>query len=483
MRNDADFAAYVVARWPFLVRSLVLIGCPRGEAEELVVAGVARCHASWEKVRESEDVDVHVYRAVLDRWHHSHVDRRTPFVAEDDAVDELLVRQAVEAELWRLPPGHHEALVLRYVAELSEDQVGDVLEGSWSTEPNGSTEQDFRIARETIDVPPAPYDAVVERVARLRRRRRRVSVAAVSATVLVLAGVAWVSTRPAPGPEPGPQPRVVEAQNPIDLPWYGAGRLQLRNVAVELPEVSQLVEAGGGAVYVARDGALYFVGQTGRVTALGETPIGSPVVASDERGWVAWVTAGDDAELVVQDVTGGREVARVEVLPGARPVALDQNLVFFLSEGRTHVWEPLTDRVEDIGARPLLDVEAAVRVYGDGARIDIVQPFFSVDYVRPGTTAELSPGGTYVLSRRAGQLGPFRPVLYDARSGERLPTGLNRGELVLDAAFGPDGTIEYLVVRNFDQSLPVLRSCDLVTAECANIVPLRRAEVEPRLAH
>ncbi len=69
MRNDADFAAYLAARWPFLVRSLVLIGCPQAEAEDVVQAGLARCHDSWDKVREDDDIDVFVYRTVLDGCH------------------------------------------------------------------------------------------------------------------------------------------------------------------------------------------------------------------------------------------------------------------------------------------------------------------------------------------------------------------------------------------------------------------------------
>ena len=69
---------------------------------------------------------------------------------------------------------------------------------------------------------------------------------------------------------------------PVDVPWYGDGRLQLRNVAVELPAVTELVSVGGGAAYVDDDGDLAFAGPTGHVTPLGRTPLGSPVVASDD---------------------------------------------------------------------------------------------------------------------------------------------------------------------------------------------------------
>ena len=136
MRNDADFAAYMAARWPFLVRTLVLIGSPRHEAEDIVQTGLARCYASWDRVRKGDDVDAHVYGTVLDCWHRSRKRRwwrraPTPILREPpvaDPTDQVLLRQALEAQLARLAPEHREALVLRFAAELSEPQVADVLD-------------------------------------------------------------------------------------------------------------------------------------------------------------------------------------------------------------------------------------------------------------------------------------------------------------------------------------------------------------------
>ena len=60
-------------------------------------------------------------------------------------------------------------------------------------------EEVFRTARDTIEVPPPPYDAVVGRSRDLRRSGAGGSSAGVAAGALVVAGLAWVSTRPAPG--------------------------------------------------------------------------------------------------------------------------------------------------------------------------------------------------------------------------------------------------------------------------------------------
>lgn len=450
MRDDADFAAYVLARWPLLVRSLVLIGCPQDEAEDVALTGLARSYRSWNRSRRSEDVDVRVYGAVVGAWWRRH--------------------QAA---------GEDPAPVLRVVAGLDEAQVAEVLDvPAWEVAPG----YDGLLRRaEQIEVPPASYDAVVARAGELRRRRSRQVLAGAAVVVVAGAGLTWYSTRHDAEPD---VPEVIETSNPIDQPWYGNGRLHLTDVAVTLPEVVQAVAVGGGVVVTDRGGEVSHVGPTGVVTEIGRTPMGLSVVASDERSWVAWLAAdGEAPALVVHDVVDDEEVARIEVAADAVPVALDQNNVFFTGSGRTSVWEPLTGRVQDIGSRALLDVESAVRVYGDGTRIDMVQPFFNVDFRRPGATAELSPGGSFVLTRSAGNLGYYEPVIYDARSGNEMPSGLAPGELALDAAFGPSGTVDYLVVTSAGAEVAVLRTCLLGTSDCTDIVPLPREDTEPRLAH
>ena len=43
MRADGDFHGYVAARWPALVRTLVLLGCPVELAPDVVAAGLGSC--------------------------------------------------------------------------------------------------------------------------------------------------------------------------------------------------------------------------------------------------------------------------------------------------------------------------------------------------------------------------------------------------------------------------------------------------------
>lgn len=132
--NHADFAAYLAARWPSLVRSLVLLGCTRAEAEQVAQAGLARCYGDWDRVRRADDVDAHVYATVLaclHRWRR-HADEGAPrpveVVPDEEASDPVLLRRALTAQLDQVPPEEREVLVLRFVADLDETQIAEVLD-------------------------------------------------------------------------------------------------------------------------------------------------------------------------------------------------------------------------------------------------------------------------------------------------------------------------------------------------------------------
>ena len=140
--DDGDFSSYVVARWPGLIRSLVLLGSSYADAEEVARDALARCQTTWKHDRETDDVDALVYRTVLDRLGWLERQRRRgrrsadaeaaepPLISDPTATDperRLALRHALADALGRLPVEERTALVLRFVAELTEDQVADVL--------------------------------------------------------------------------------------------------------------------------------------------------------------------------------------------------------------------------------------------------------------------------------------------------------------------------------------------------------------------
>lgn len=138
--DDADFAAYLGARWPSLVRTLVLLGCGRRDAEQVARTGLAKCYTAWERVRRGDDVDTYVYGAVLDSLRKQRR-RATGTTAEpapepapaEEPTDAVLLRRDLEAQLDRLSPEEREVLVLRFVADLSAAQVAAVLDASLET--------------------------------------------------------------------------------------------------------------------------------------------------------------------------------------------------------------------------------------------------------------------------------------------------------------------------------------------------------------
>jgi DNA-directed RNA polymerase specialized sigma24 family protein len=135
--RDQEFTQYVGTRWPRLVRTAVLLGCPRAEAEGLVRAALVRCLTDWSKVRRADDRDAYVHRVlvdrlraaarhreavepagthlVLDRLHRLPEDQRLAVVLCDYAgLDEL---QAATAAGW--PPSRVEALLVPARAALA----------------------------------------------------------------------------------------------------------------------------------------------------------------------------------------------------------------------------------------------------------------------------------------------------------------------------------------------------------------------------
>ncbi|GAA1563798.1 SigE family RNA polymerase sigma factor [Kribbella hippodromi] len=130
-----DFAEYVTARWPTLVRSAVLFGCRPAEAEDLVQTALERCLLKWNRVRVAEDRDAYVHRVLINcfrsarkrRWHGELPSATLPETAGADETAVVDDTDAVMRALDRLPADQRTAVVLRYYAHLSEQQMASAL--------------------------------------------------------------------------------------------------------------------------------------------------------------------------------------------------------------------------------------------------------------------------------------------------------------------------------------------------------------------
>lgn len=130
-----DFSAYVSARWPALVRSAVLLGCSYEEAEDVVQTALIRCYRSWDRVTRASDTDAYVYRVMVNCWAKSRKRRwwgeeptaDLPEPVGPDSTEDVALSDSVATALGRLPQRHRAVLVLRYVADMTEQQVAEIL--------------------------------------------------------------------------------------------------------------------------------------------------------------------------------------------------------------------------------------------------------------------------------------------------------------------------------------------------------------------
>ncbi|MFL6003957.1 MAG: sigma factor-like helix-turn-helix DNA-binding protein [Nocardioides sp.] len=530
MSDGSDFASFVVARWPVLVRSLVLLAHEPARADEAAVAGLVRCQPSWDRVRDEGDVDVHVYRVVLEqveRGEHERVADHDPaplplldpVLADRSERVELLA--ALESALAKLPTEERTVLVLRFAADLEPDQVGAVLArptpvvqeqerrglvqlargAEWARLREGGFEPSevFLDAGEVIPLRNPPVDDVVARAGVARQRRRKWAAGAAAAAVVVLGASTWLGTRPS-GPQL-PESVVTRAQNPANIEWYANRELHLPDVTVELPQISDMVPVADSVVYGDEDGLVVQVRRDGSLVKIGETTPDKRVVGSDERGWAAWVQPGDTGDrLVVRDVVRGEVVASHPVAKGATPVAIDGDSVLYTTPGRDWRWQP----VAPAGVEPtwtpggdLLDVASGVRVsQAEPGRIHITQPLFDVEVDVPGNGAILRNDGDYLLTE-VDEPDPHTVVLYDAASGDPVDVGLGREEVAVQAAFDAEGAAVFLVELRANAPEPgqelrlsatgptIMRSCEyeFFEPECRTETQFASNAGEPLLPH
>ena len=133
---DARLGDYVRGQWPALVRyATALCGDPT-EAEELVQSALVRVALRWPVVRDKDNPDGYVRRAIvngyLTTWRR--IRSRETSVAEPPEVgvvadsatgidDVMTVRRALAT----LPPRQRAVLVLRYLEDRSEQETADLL--------------------------------------------------------------------------------------------------------------------------------------------------------------------------------------------------------------------------------------------------------------------------------------------------------------------------------------------------------------------
>jgi RNA polymerase sigma-70 factor (sigma-E family) len=137
--RDDDFAAYLAARQPSLLRTAYLLTGNRHDAEDLVQTAFAKLYLSWDKVRDQGSMDGYVRRILVNEhnslWRRAW--KRREHTAEDSVIHGLETPHhdahddGVGDALWEvvqtLPRKARAVVVLRYYEEMSEAETAAVL--------------------------------------------------------------------------------------------------------------------------------------------------------------------------------------------------------------------------------------------------------------------------------------------------------------------------------------------------------------------
>ena len=129
-----DFADFVADRSAELLRlAYVLTGDQHG-AEDLMQSALARAAAHWGRIHSTPEGYVRqiMYREQVSWWRRRARRRETvmaqvPELATQDLAAAADTRMALRGALMALPPGKRAVLVLRYLEDLPEAQVADIL--------------------------------------------------------------------------------------------------------------------------------------------------------------------------------------------------------------------------------------------------------------------------------------------------------------------------------------------------------------------
>ena len=134
--RDEEFAAYMQARQPSLLRTAYLLTGDRHAAEDLVQTALAKLYLSWDKVQKRDSVDGYVRRILVNEnnsmWRRGWKKREyaTGVMPDDDHVTDEYdegQRAAVWAVVQTLPRKARAVVVLRYYEQLSEAETAEVL--------------------------------------------------------------------------------------------------------------------------------------------------------------------------------------------------------------------------------------------------------------------------------------------------------------------------------------------------------------------
>lgn len=133
--RDEEFAAYMAARQPSLLRTAYLLSGDRPTAEDLVQTTLAKLYLSWDKVRDQDVLDGYVRRILVNEnnslWRRAWKRREQASDTLPDRRYDDVPDDGLQAALWdfvqTLPRKQRAVVVLRYYEDHSEAEIAQIL--------------------------------------------------------------------------------------------------------------------------------------------------------------------------------------------------------------------------------------------------------------------------------------------------------------------------------------------------------------------
>ncbi|CAM5602655.1 MULTISPECIES: SigE family RNA polymerase sigma factor [Streptomyces] len=138
--RDEEFQAFVIGRWPRLMRTAFLLTGEQHAAEDLVQSTLEQVYVAWRKVGSADEPEAYVRRVMINAHARRHRRRLREFLApkddsglaheQPDTGDRIAQaddRNALLTALAELPARQREAVVLRYWEDLTETQTAEAM--------------------------------------------------------------------------------------------------------------------------------------------------------------------------------------------------------------------------------------------------------------------------------------------------------------------------------------------------------------------
>jgi len=137
--RDEQFREFAAASRPSLVRTAFMLCGDADEAHDLVQLTLLRVHRRWAAIRRVDDPQVYARRVLINLtaswWRRRLRVRLEPLdphdaPSEEDAIEQVNLRDQLWRAVHTLPPRTRAVLVLRYFEDMSEADAARVLECS-----------------------------------------------------------------------------------------------------------------------------------------------------------------------------------------------------------------------------------------------------------------------------------------------------------------------------------------------------------------